>query len=95
MEKVKEARDKRFFDSRHKDKAAREKSLIRADIKDSIELLVPAATSRERALLTSKEMIKEIAAKRSAMRVSLQKAAISVHASAREDKSSDSMNDNN
>ncbi len=68
--------------------------MIRADIKEGIQLLVPAATSREKALLTSREMIKEIAAKRSATKVSLQAAAISLHATTR-GKRSDNMDDNN
>ena len=61
MKKVTEVqaqREKRFFDVRHKDKAAKEKAAIRAEVEQSIELLVPAAADREKALANVKEVIR-------------------------------------
>jgi large subunit ribosomal protein L24e len=55
---VQEKREQRFFDVRHKDKAAKEKAAIRVEVEQSIELLVPAAANREKALANVKEIIK-------------------------------------
>ncbi|KAG5188383.1 RL30, ribosomal protein 30 60S large ribosomal subunit [Tribonema minus] len=62
MKKVTEVqaqREKRFFDVRHKDKAAREKAAIRTEVEQNIELLVPAAADREKALANVKEVIRQ------------------------------------
>ncbi|CAM9747915.1 unnamed protein product, partial [Sphacelaria rigidula] len=53
MKKVKEVqakREQRFFQNRHRGAKAKEKASIKADIKDNIELLAPAAADREKAL---------------------------------------------
>jgi large subunit ribosomal protein L24e len=82
VEAVKAAREKRFFDSRFKDKAAKERASIRAEVKEGMELLVPAAADREKALLTVKEKLRQGAATRAA----LTKAAIAASKRSRMDE---------
>ena len=56
---VQSAREQRYFDVRHKDKAAREKAAIRAEVAQGIDLLAPAAADREKALANVKEVIRQ------------------------------------
>ncbi|CAN0088110.1 unnamed protein product [Pylaiella littoralis] len=56
MKKVKEVqakREQRFFENRHKGKLAKEKASIKAEIKDNIELLAPAAAQDREKTLTA------------------------------------------
>lgn len=58
VQAVQVQREQRFFDLRHKDKKSKEKAAIRATVEQNIELLVPAAANREKALANVKEAIK-------------------------------------
>ncbi|CAN0316322.1 unnamed protein product, partial [Ectocarpus sp. 4 AP-2014] len=63
MKKVKEVqakREKRFFENRHKGALAKEKAGIKAEIKDNIELLTPAAAvDREKTLTAISDKAKQ------------------------------------
>ncbi|CAN0153174.1 unnamed protein product [Ectocarpus sp. 6 AP-2014] len=63
MKKVKEVqakREKRFFENRHKGALAKEKAAIKAEIKDNIELLAPAAAvDREKTLTAFSDKAKQ------------------------------------
>ncbi|CBJ32693.1 conserved unknown protein [Ectocarpus siliculosus] len=63
MKKVKEVqakREKRFFENRHKGALAKEKAAIKAEIKDNIELLAPAAAvDREKTLTAISDKAKQ------------------------------------
>lgn len=63
MKKVKEVqakREQRFFENRHRGALAKEKASIKAEIKDNIELLAPAAaTDREKTLTALSDKSKQ------------------------------------
>lgn len=63
MKKVKEVqakREQRFFENRHRGAKTKEKARIKADIRDNIELLAPAAAEdREKTLATITDKAKQ------------------------------------
>lgn len=64
QQKVKEVqakREQRFFENRHRGAKAKEKAKIKADIKDNIELLAPAAVQdREKTLAAITDKAKQV-----------------------------------
>mmetsp|Transcript_20291 Transcript_20291/g.29984 ORF Transcript_20291/g.29984 Transcript_20291/m.29984 type:complete len:167 (+) Transcript_20291:86-586(+) len=64
---VQEQREKRFFEFRNKEKVANEKASIRADIEKNIELVIPAAADREKAMKEIREKVKSRGTKHEAM----------------------------
>ncbi|CAM9237491.1 unnamed protein product, partial [Phaeothamnion confervicola] len=64
--KVQKKREQRFFEMRHKDRAAKEKAEIREQISQNIELIAPAAADREKTLVNVRERAKVAVAARAA-----------------------------
>lgn len=60
VKEVQAKREQRFFENRHKGALAKEKASIKAEIKDNIELLAPAAaTDREKTLTALSDKAKQ------------------------------------
>lgn len=61
VKEVQAKREQRFFENRHRGALANEKASIKAEIKDNIELLAPAAsTGREKAITAISDKAKEV-----------------------------------
>ncbi|CAM9135659.1 unnamed protein product [Chrysoparadoxa australica] len=59
VQEVKGAREARFHQLRHKDAKSKEKAAIKAEIQQNIELMVPAAADREKAMANIREKVKK------------------------------------
>lgn len=64
VKEVQAKREQRFFENRHRGAKAKEKASIKAEIKDNIELLAPAAADREKALLAVSDKAKQVSCNR-------------------------------
>lgn len=63
VKEVQAKRELRFFENRHKGAVAKEKAAIKAEIKDNIELLAPAAAvDREKTLTAIADKAKQVRA---------------------------------
>lgn len=61
VKEVQAKREQRFFENRHRGALAKEKASIKAEIKDNIELLAPAAaTDREKTLTAISDKAKQV-----------------------------------
>ena len=61
VKEVQAKRELRFFENRHKGALAKEKASIKAEIKDNIELLAPAAAEdREKTLTAIADKAKQV-----------------------------------
>lgn len=68
LRSIQSRREEVFYQTRMREAKMKEKAALQVEVRESIELLAPAAASREKALLNVREKVKERHAVRAAAR---------------------------